>query len=84
MRGSYYVRMIEVMERLSISIPEELAHRIRQAARSQGGGLSAWLARAAEHQLLLDRAEVAIAAWEEEHGPITDAEIAKADRAWRA
>lgn len=71
------------MERLSLSLPEDLAVRIRDAARADGASLSAWLARAAESQLLLRNASKAILAWEREHGEITDAELAAVERAWR-
>ncbi len=72
------------MERLSLSLPDELAGRIRDAAQADGATLSAWLARAAESQLLLRNAAHAIAEWEHEHGAITEVEIASVERAWRA
>jgi hypothetical protein len=72
------------MERLSLSLPEDLAVRIRDAARADGASLSAWLARAAESQLLLRNAARAIAGWELEHGEITAAELAAVERAWQA
>ena len=75
--------MIDLMERLSVSVPDDLAQRIRRAAESQGAGLSAWLARAAEQQLLLERAAEVISAWEREHGTITDAELTQVERVWR-
>lgn len=71
------------MERLSLSLPEDLAARIRAAAHADGSTLSAWLARAAESRLLLHNASSAIAAWEQEHGGITEAEVAAMERAWR-
>lgn len=72
------------MARLSLSLPDELAGRIRDAAQADGDTLSAWLARAAKSQLLLRNAARAIAEWEHEQGAITDAEIASVERAWRA
>ncbi len=71
------------MERLSLSLPDDLAVRIRDAAHADGTTLSAWLAHAAESQLLLRNASGAIVAWEQEHGEITDAELAAVERAWR-
>lgn len=71
------------MERLSLSLPEDLAARIRDAAHADGSTLSAWLARAAESRLLLRNASQAIAAWEREHGAISDEELAAVERAWR-
>lgn len=71
------------MERLSVSLPDDLAARIRAAAHADGSTLSAWLARAAESRLLLRNASQAIAAWEDEHGEITQAELDAVERAWR-
>lgn len=71
------------MERLSLSLPEDLAARIRDAAHADGSTLSAWLARAAESRLLLRNASQAIADWEREHGEITGDELAAVERAWR-
>jgi hypothetical protein len=71
------------MERLSLSLPDELAARIRDAPQADGSTLSAWLARAAESRLLLRNAEQAIAEWEQGHGAITEAELAAVERAWR-
>lgn len=71
------------MERLSLSLPEDLAVRIRDAALADGASLSAWLAQAAESRLLLRNASKAIAEWEREHGEITEAELAAVERAWR-
>lgn len=75
--------MMVAMERLSLSLPEGLAARIRDAAQADGSTLSAWLARAAESRLLLRNASLAIAAWEREHGEITDEELAAVEGAWR-
>lgn len=71
------------MERRSLSLPEDLAARIRGAARAEGATLSAWLARAAESRLLLRDASAAIAAWERERGEITEAGLEAVERAWR-
>jgi hypothetical protein len=72
------------MERLSLSLPEALATRIRDAARAEGATLSAWLMQAAESRLLLRSASQAIADWERAHGEITEAELDAVERAWRA
>ncbi len=71
------------MECLSLSLPEDLAARIRDAAHADGSTLSAWLARAAESRLLLRNASQAIADCEREHGEITEAELAAVERQWR-
>lgn len=72
------------MERLSISLPDQLARDIREAALAGGAGVSAWLARAAETQLLLERAAETIRTWEEVHGEITADEMARAQAEWPA
>lgn len=72
------------MERLSLSLPEDLALRIRRAAEEDGSNISAWLSQAAETQLLLRNANRAIASWEAEHGRITDDELTQADLLWRS
>lgn len=71
------------MERLSLSLPADLAARIRDAAQAEGSTLSAWLARAAESRLLLRNASQAIAAHEQVHGEITADELATVERSWR-
>ena len=71
------------MERLSISVPDELASSIRAAANDEGSTLSAWIAHAAETQLKLAGARRLIAEWETEHGVITPEEVHRARHAWR-
>lgn len=71
------------MERLSVSLPKTLAVRIREAAQADGASLSAWIAHAAESQRLRRNAGQAITAWEQKHGEITEAELARVERAWR-
>ena len=71
------------VKRLSRSLTENLAARMRQAARAEGTSLSEWLRRAAETQLLLRNAADVITAWEQEHGEITQAELAAVEAAWR-
>ncbi|MBT9561026.1 MAG: hypothetical protein IV100_33690 [Myxococcales bacterium] len=71
------------MERLSLSLSDDLAARIRAAANDDGETLSSWLARAAEARLLLRHAAAAIAHWEREHGEITEADVSAVESAWR-
>lgn len=70
------------MERLSISLPKDLAARVREAAQADGSTLSAFFVRAAESHLLCCQASQAIAAWEREHGEITEQELAEVERVW--
>lgn len=69
------------MERLSLSLPEDLAARIRDGAAAEGASVSAWLARAAESQLLSRNASNAIADWERDHSEIAESELAAVERA---
>jgi len=75
--------MMAGMEHLSVSIPEDLAVRIRDAAKQDGATLSAWLGQAAESKLLLRNARRAIADWEREHGEITEQEMAHVEHLWK-
>lgn len=59
--------------KLSITLPRELAEKIR--ARSGPGGVSAYIAAAVEHQVQMDNLDELIAGFEAEHGPITQEEI---------
>jgi hypothetical protein len=72
------------MERLSLSLPEDLAARVRLAAQQEGASLSAWWIRAAETQLLLAAAGRHIAEWESEHGAIREEELRAVEAAWRS
>lgn len=68
----------------SISLPPDLDDAIEHAAAADGTTVSAWLAETAAHRLKLDAGRGAIAAWEQEHGPLTADELAEGlDRARR-
>ncbi|GGY21801.1 hypothetical protein GCM10010384_30520 [Streptomyces djakartensis] len=60
-----------------MTLPEELAEEIRQEVGS--GGFSAYVTRAIEHQREQDRLGELVAWLEEEHGPVTDDELAAAE-----
>lgn len=68
---------MSTVEKLSVSLPAEVAAEARAAAEAAGMTLSAWLAQAAEHRLKLAAADEAIRAYEAECGPITEAELAE-------
>ena len=71
------------MERFSISRPAQLAHEVRAVAREDGLTLSAVVAEALARELRLRQARAAIAAWEGEHGAITEDELERVRSRWR-
>lgn len=69
--------------RLSVSLPVDLASKIRKAAARDRAAVSVWLADAAESKLLLANARTTIREYERQHGEITEQELHRADRAWK-
>lgn len=67
------------VDKLSVSFDAELGDAVRSAARSQGGGLSAWLADAASAKLRKEALAAYVADWEDKHGPLTAEELERAD-----
>ena len=59
-----------------VSLPPDLARAVEQAAKAEGTTFSAWLAQTAAHRLKLEAGRQAIAEWERENGPLTEAELA--------
>jgi hypothetical protein len=68
------------VEKMSVSFDLELGEAIRSSAAGEGRSVSAWLAEAARDRLRLEALGDAVAAWEEQFGPLTEAEVAGADR----
>jgi hypothetical protein len=68
------------VEKMSVSFDLELGAAIRSSAAGEGRSVSAWLAEAARDRLRLAALGDAVAAWEEQFGPLTDAEVADAAR----
>jgi hypothetical protein len=68
------------VEKMSVSFELELGEAIRSSAAGEGRSVSAWLAEAARDRLRLEALGDAVGAWEETFGPLTDAEVADADR----
>jgi hypothetical protein len=70
-------------KKIAISLESGLAGEVQRAAKKRAGGnLSAWLSEAAKAHLRRQAMEAALAAFEGEHGPITDTELAVAERKW--
>lgn len=65
---------------MSVSFDLELGEAIRSSATDSHQSVSAWLAEAARDRLRLEALRQAVAHWEKEFGPLTDAEIEEADR----
>lgn len=60
----------------SISLADDVATAVEQAAREDGISFSAWLSAAAERQLRVRQGLRGVAAWEAEAGALTAEEIA--------
>lgn len=65
---------------MSASFDLKLGEAIRASAVGAGQSVSAWLAEAARDRLRLEALAEAVTAWEQEFGPLTEAEIDHADR----
>ncbi len=66
------------VDKISVSFDPDLGDSVREAARRQGAGLSAWLAGAAEAKLRSEALADFLQAWESEHGHLTEEELARA------
>ncbi len=76
---SYHSNM--AVRKLSVALDHAVAEAAADAAEREGLSLSAWLSRAAERALMLERGLEAVRAWERDHGALTSAELADADKA---
>ena len=68
------------VRKLSVALDQAVADAAADAAEREGLSLSAWLSRAAERELAVERGLEAVRAWERDNGSLTDAELADADR----
>jgi hypothetical protein len=68
------------VEKMSVSFDLELGEAIRTSAAGADQSVSAWLADAARDRLRLQALGEAVKAWEQQYGPLTDPEVAQADR----
>lgn len=64
--------------KLAITVDADVHERVLEAAASEGVSVSAWMTDAARRALLVRDGLAAVAEWEAEHGPLTDAEMAAA------
>lgn len=67
------------VEKISISLDEQVAANARIAAEAAGLSLSAWLTRAATKAARIEAGLQAVAEYEAEFGPLTDEGRAWAD-----
>ena len=72
--------MFMSVRKLSVALDENTAQAAADAAARRGVSLSSWLNEAAENALRIEEGLRAVQAWEAEHGALTDAELAAADR----
>jgi hypothetical protein len=68
------------VDKMSVSFEAELGDAVRSAAAQAGKPLSSWLAEAAASKLRAEALAEFLADWEAEHGALTVAEIARAER----
>ena len=61
--------------KLAITVDPEVHERVVAAAAEDGLSVSAWMTAAARRALLLRDGLAAVSEWEQEHGPLTDAEL---------
>lgn len=64
-------------DKRSVSFPPDLAKAIDAAAEASGTSFSAWIAETASHRLRLEAGRRAVAAWESDHGPLSEQELAE-------
>ena len=74
----YYSRCYprSVVTKRSVSLDDEVASAVEEAARQDGVSFSAWLSSAAEKQLRVRQGLRGVAAWEGETGSLSAEEVA--------
>jgi hypothetical protein len=68
------------VDRLSVTVSAELGREVRKAAIDRGLSVSSWVAQAIDAGLRNQRLREALAVWEGEQGPLSEEELAEADR----
>ena len=68
------------VRKLSVALDDAVAEAAAEAAARSGLSLSAWLNRAAENELAIGRGLAAVGECEADHGALTAAELAAADK----
>jgi hypothetical protein len=70
------------VEKMSLSIPKELARQARREAKAEGISVSAWVARAIEKQTKLAGMKKLVDEYEAEFGAFTEEEQEAMRRLW--
>lgn len=73
--------MAKGAEKLSVSVPSELAKSVRRRVGPRG--LSGFVARAMQHELEREQLAGFLAELDKELGPLPEAALTRARRAWR-
>jgi len=68
------------VRKLSVALDPSVADAAADAAEREGLSLSAWLSRAAERALVVERGLEGVRAWERDNGSLTDVELSDADK----
>ncbi len=66
--------------KLAITVDADVHEQVLVASAEEGVSVSAWMTAAARRALLVRDGLRAVAEWEQEHGPLTDAELDAARR----
>jgi len=66
--------------KLAITVDADIDQRVRAAAAQDQVSVSAWMTEAARSRLAVRDGIAAVAEWEAEHGALTNAELAAANR----
>lgn len=73
----YYRETMARRDKRSVSFPPELAMAIDEAATESGQTFSAWITETASRRLRLEAGRRGVAAWERDHGSLTEQELAE-------
>lgn len=73
--------MAKPAEKLSVSVPSELARSVRRRVGPRG--LSSFVARAMQHELEREQLGAYLAELEHQIGPVPEAALVGAKRSWR-
>jgi hypothetical protein len=65
---------------MAITVDADVHEQVLAASAEEGVSLSAWMTAAARRALLVRDGLGAVAEWEHEHGPFSDAELEAARR----
>jgi hypothetical protein len=66
--------------KLAITVDADVHEQVLVASAEEGVSVSAWMTAAARRALLVRDGLRAVAEWEQEHGPLTEAELDAARR----